>query len=106
MAERTQQSVRLDRFPIRVIMPKQGTERRVKGGGSPPKPFRDVNFDYRQSLSNQVGAIQNAIEPQLRQTKVAPVRVKVIAQAAAKSHRPEKTLFGRIMPNCWCGVVR
>ncbi len=81
-----------DRLPIKLIMPKQGTERRVAGGGTPPKPFREVTRQYRQGLSNQVAAIQRAIAPQLQTTKAAPVRVKVLAKAAAKSHRPE-TLF-------------
>lgn len=80
------------RLPIKLIMPKQGTERRVSGGGSPPKPFREVDAQYRKSLSNQVSAIREAIAPQLAVTRAAPVRVKVLAKAAAKSHRPE-TLF-------------
>jgi hypothetical protein len=86
------QRVGQDRLPIKLIMPKQGTERRVNGGGSPPKPFREVSPQYRQGLSNQVAAIQEAIAPQLQTTRAAPVRVKVLAKAAAKSHRPE-TLF-------------
>ena len=90
MAERFPPTRGLERLPIKLIMPKQGAERRVPPGGSPPKPFRIVNFDYRQSLGNQVKAIQSAIGPQLRQTNIAPVRVKVIPEAVAKSHRPEK----------------
>ena len=30
---------RQERLLIKVIMPKQGTERKVPGGGTPPKPF-------------------------------------------------------------------
>ena len=83
---------RQDRLPIKLIMPNQGTERRVAGGGSKPKPFREVSPQYRQGLSNQVSAIQEALAPQLQITQAAPVRVVVLAKAAAKSHRPE-TLF-------------
>ena len=83
---------RQDRLPIKLIMPKQGTERRVPGGGTPPKPFREVDAQYRKGLSNQVTAIQEALASQLAVTRTAPVRVKVLAKAAAKSHRPE-TLF-------------
>lgn len=79
-----------NRLPIKLIMPKQGVERRVPGGGSPPKPFRVVDEAYRQRLVNQVGAIRGALAPQMERTGTAPVRVKVIAKAAAKSHRPEK----------------
>lgn len=83
-----------DRLPIKLIMPKQGTERRVPGGGAPPKPFREVDDQYRSRLSNQVTAIQESILPQLRKVKIAPVRVKLIPRAAAKSHRPD-SIFSR-----------
>ena len=43
-----------DRLPIKLIMPKQGTERRIPPGGTPPKPFRTVDAKYRSHLSNQV----------------------------------------------------
>jgi len=70
-------------------MPRQGTERRVKVGGSTPKPFRPVDALYRTRLSHQVSAIRDAVVPQIQQTGVAPVRVKLLSRAAAKSHRPE-----------------
>jgi serine protease AprX len=78
-----------DRLLIKVIMPKQGQERKVAGGGTPPKPFRDVDSAYRNRLSSQVSAIRKAIIPQIRTAGAAPVRVKLISKAAAKSHRPE-----------------
>src|SRR5262245_9053858 len=48
---------RPERLPIKVILPNQGYERRVKGGGPPPKPFRPVTKEYRASLSSQVRGI-------------------------------------------------
>ena len=90
MADTLPLTRRPERLPIKLIMPKQGTERRVTGGGTQPKPFRLVDGEYRQRLGNQVSAIQRAIGPQLRQTYAAPVRVKVIPEAIAKSHRPER----------------
>ena len=105
MNESTHQAGRLERLPIRLIMPKQGTERRVSGGGSPPKPFRAVDVRYRRSLGNQVEAIQKAIEPRLPQTNVAPVRVKVIAGAVAKSHRPEKLFSEESCPIIGAGSL-
>ena len=44
---------------------------------------------YRARLSSQVSAIRTAIVPQIRTAGAAPVRVKLLSQAAAKSHRPE-----------------
>jgi serine protease AprX len=99
MAERGQPP-KSDRLPIKLIMPKQGREKRVSGGGSPPKPFREVNAAYRRSLAKQVSAIRDAVVPQVKQTGAAPVRVKLLTKAAAKSHRPE-TLFS----NATCPIV-
>jgi hypothetical protein len=70
-------------------MPKQGTERRITPGGTPPKPFRTVDAKYRSNLSHQVAALRSAIVPQVRRTRTAPIRVKLLSKAAAKSHRPE-----------------
>lgn len=97
MAETTRPP-RQERLLIKVIMPKQYTERKVPGGGSPPKPFRPVDEKYRASLSSQVAAIRTAIVPQLRTVGAAPVRVKLVSQAAAKSHRPEHLFSAQSCP--------
>ena len=89
---------RQERLLIKVIMPKQGTERKVPGGGSPPKPFRPVEGKYRASLSSQVSAIRTAIEPQIETAGAAPVRVKLVPKAAAKSHRPENLFSAQSCP--------
>ena len=99
MAERGQPP-KSDRLPIKLIMPKQGREKRVPGGGGSPKPFREVNAAYRRSLAKQVSAIRDAVVPQVKQTGAAPVRVKLLTKAAAKSHRPE-ALFS----NATCPIV-
>jgi serine protease AprX len=80
---------RHERLPIKLIMPKQGTEQKLKPGGTPPKPFRTVDVEYRGRLSNQISGIRTALVPQIRRTGAAPVRVKLLSKAAAKSHRPE-----------------
>jgi len=87
-----------ERLLIKVIMPKQGTERRVPPGGTPPKAFRPVNHEYRQSLSAQVSAIRTAIVPQVRNAEAAPVRVKLLSKAAAKSHRPDSLFSAASCP--------
>lgn len=87
-----------DRLPIKLIMPKQGKEKRVPGGGTPPKPFRAVDSAYRKSLSTQVSAIREALVPQIKQTGSAPVRVKLLTKAAAKSHRPEQLFSSETCP--------
>src|ERR1700676_2516090 len=89
---------RMERLLIKVIMPKQGMERKVPGGGTPPKPFRSVDMKYRASLSSQVSAIRTAIVPQIKTAGAAPVRVKLLSKAAAKSHRPEHLFSGQSCP--------
>ena len=60
----------------------------MPGGGTPPKLFRPVDEKYRASLSSQIAAIRTAIAPQILTAGAAPVRVKLLSTAAAKSHRP------------------
>ncbi len=57
---------RIEHLPIKLIMPRQGKERKVEPGGGPPEPFREVDATYRRSLSNQISAIQTAITPHNR----------------------------------------
>ena len=87
-----------ERLLIKLIMPKQGTERKVQTGGSPPKPFRTVDAKYRARLSAQVSAIRTAVVPQMPAAGAAPIRVKLMSKAAAKSHRPENLFSAQSCP--------
>ena len=80
-----------DRLPIKLILPNQGKQKPVHGGGT-KKLFRQVTTEYRHSLARQVGAIREALTPAMRRAGSAPLRVKLVATASAKSHLP-KTLF-------------
>lgn len=94
-----------DRLPIKVILPKQGKERAVSGGGGRQTPFRPVDRDYRSRLSNQVSAIESALRPQMMLTNSAPVRVKVITRASAKSHRPDSLFSQQSCPIIGAGSL-
>ncbi|MFO0754367.1 MAG: S8 family peptidase, partial [Thermodesulfovibrionales bacterium] len=87
-----------ERLPIKLIMPRQGAERKVPGGGSPPKPFRTVDAAYRKRLSNEVSAISEALFSQVKQTAAVPVRIKLLKKAAAKSHRPQQLFSSETCP--------
>lgn len=89
-----------NRLPIKLILPKQGNERRKQGGGSKIPPFRTVDAEYRHSLSNQVLAIKQVYKNKLEKNRVAPCRVKLIPKATAKSHRP-----GKIFSNSTCPII-
>lgn len=90
MAERNTPEGSSERLPIKLILPKQGQERPVPAGGTPPKPFREVGRDYRSSLETRVSAIRTAGSAELKRTGTVPVRVKLLPKAVAKSHRPEQ----------------
>lgn len=92
------QDGRAERLLIKLILPHQGVERRVSGGGSPPKPFRGVTREFRGRLANQVTAIRTAIRPAIIRTGGAPVRVRLLPQAFAKSHRPKNLFSDRTCP--------
>lgn len=94
-----------ERLPIKLIMPKQGQESRVKGGGAPPTPFRTVDSKYRSHLNNQVAALRRAIIPQVARTGGAAVRVKLLTQAVAKSHRPEHLFSPQSCPIIGAGKL-
>lgn len=62
-------------------------------------PFRPVNTEYRQSLTRQIAAIRDTTLPQMKEVGVAPVRVKLLTKAAAKSHRPESLFSDKTCPS-------
>lgn len=86
------------RLPIKLIMPKQGVERPVRGGGGKKEPFRAVDKNYRRGLSKQVSAIHESLSKKIGATGAAPVRVSLISKASAKSHRPEQLFSDQTCP--------
>ncbi|MBI3568139.1 MAG: S8 family peptidase [Gemmatimonadetes bacterium] len=87
-----------ERLPIKLIMPNQGRERPVQGGGKAPVPFREVTPELRASLGTQVRAIETALLPQIERAGAAAVRVQLLSRALAKSHRPERLFCERTCP--------
>ena len=86
------------RLPIKFIMPKQGSELRTKGGGGDKKPFRTIDSTYRERLSNQIMEIRKSLPEQIKNIGAAPIRVSLIPEAIAKTHRPEKLFSERTCP--------
>ena len=94
-----------DRLPIKLILPNQGTQKPVQGGG-PKKLFRPVTTEYRDSLARQVVAIREALTPAMRRAGSAPLRVKLVATASAKSHLPRNLFTPGHVPNYRLWVAR
>ena len=86
------------RLPIKFIMPKQGSELRTKGGGGAKKPFRPIDSAYRERLSNQIMEIRKSLPEQIKNVGAAPIRVSLIPEGIAKTHRPEKLFSERTCP--------
>lgn len=79
------------RLPIKVILPDQGNERRIPGGGSPPRPFRQVTAEFRQSLLRQIASVESSFPaPSMASRGPVPLRVSLVSKAVAKSHRPNR----------------
>jgi len=93
MAKGQLESTSESRRPIKVILPEQGAVRGVPPGGSSAGPFRPVDSEFRNSLGRQVAKLRQVIVPLARRTGSAPMRVKLLPRALAKTHRPDKQLF-------------
>ena len=104
MAEREPPTEHI-RLPIKVVLPNQGKERIVSGGGGKSAPFRPVDGEFRLRLRNQVDALQRAIVPLARRTGSAPMRVKLHPLAVAKSHRPEMLFSQETCPIIGAGQL-
>ncbi len=96
---------RPERLPIKVVLPNQGDRRRVLGGGSAAKPFRDVNQEFRASLAKQVIAIRDGLATPFKTVGVAPLRVGLTPKAFAKSHRPRALFSSKTCPIVGAGQL-
>jgi serine protease AprX len=97
-------SIKKERLPIKVILPKQGTEKKTPAGGG-SKLFRPVDQKYRASLSNQVTTIRTSLLSQINKTGSIPIRVKLISKASAKSHRPQSLFTQETCPIIGAGPL-
>lgn len=93
------------RLPIKVILPRQGTERRQQAGGSKPEPFREVDQAFRERLRNQITALRQAIAPAAERIGGAPIRARLHSRALAKSHRPETLFSSNTCPIVGAGAL-
>ncbi len=107
MAERppSKQQGPAEHLLIKVILPKQGVERKVPAGASAPRPFRTVDATFRKSLSTRVRTLQHAIESSARSVGAVPVLVKLLSVASAKSHRPETLFSSKTCPIIGAGKL-
>ena len=65
---------------------------------APKEPFRPIDSAYRERLSNQIMEIRKSLPEQIKNVGAAPIRVSLIPEAIAKTHRPEKLFSERTCP--------
>ena len=94
-----------ERLPIKLVLPEQGDRKPNTPGRSDGEPFREVDAKFRTSLGNQVSAIQRGLQAPLDEVGVAPVRVKLIPRAYAKSHRPRDLFSENTCPIVGAGQL-
>lgn len=87
-----------ERLFIKVILPKQGMEKKVIGRSGPSIPFRLVDSKFRQSLSSRIQAVEQAIKTPAKKLGAVPARIKLVSKAIAKSHRPENIFSENTCP--------
>lgn len=105
MAVQPKTKTRTDLLPIKLILPQQGREKRVTGGGGKRVPFRDVDVAFRKGLATQIAAVSDAVNKQMTAAGAAPVRVKLVSKASAKSHRPDELFSEKTCPIVGAGKL-
>ena len=78
------------KLPLKVVPTLERDFYNPESGGGPKKVFTPVTAEFRQKLSSQVIDIRNHFAKTFREFPKVPAvaRVRVRADAIAKSHRP------------------
>jgi serine protease AprX len=76
-----------ERLYIKVVMPKQGIEKKKVGGGPKPKPFKPVTPQLRSRLLGELASADHLLDVQPLTRPVVPLRIILETKALAKSHR-------------------
>ena len=89
-----------ERLPIKVVPALESDYYKPDGGGGPKKVFDEVTPEIRQGLAAQVIDIRNHLASSFSQYPGVPAvaKVKIKADALAKSHRPTALLTERTCP--------
>jgi serine protease AprX len=93
------------RFYIKVVLPKQGQEKKNTGGGKTPEPLKPVTPGLRQQLLSQIGQVEEVFALTPPESRVVAARVRLEPQAQAKSHRPDKLFAQETCPIIGAGVA-
>ncbi|MBK8324818.1 MAG: hypothetical protein IPL06_19575 [Betaproteobacteria bacterium] len=86
-------------------MPDQGKEKPRLRRRRTAETLRNVDPKFRKGLATQVSAVTEAVKAQVKTTGAAPVRVKLLPEASAKSHRPDDLFSEKTCPIVGAGKL-
>jgi hypothetical protein len=75
-----------ERLYVKIVMPKQGVEKKKPGGGLKPKPFTPVTPAVRTRLAAGLDSVERLLTSVPSDRPVLPLRAVVVPKALAKSH--------------------
>jgi hypothetical protein len=77
-----------ERLYIKLILPKQGRDKKVQPGGSEAVPFKKITPDFTKKLLQMLDHAVEALKAEPSHLKIIPLHVFLEKEALAKSHRP------------------
>lgn len=86
------------RLYIKVVLPRQGQEKKNPPGGGARKPLKPVTPVFRQQLLSQLSEVESVFALTPPEARVMPARVRLEPQAQAKTHRPDKLFAPETCP--------
>ena len=87
-----------ERLYVKIVMPRQGKEKRKTGGGGEVKPFTPVTDAARQKLVHGLDSAEQLLARAPLQNQVVPLRASLVTKALAKSHWQEALFDERSCP--------
>jgi hypothetical protein len=87
-----------ERLYIKLILPKQGTDKKVPGGSGKVEPFKEINESFTNKLIQTLDNAAQTLKTESSKLKIIPLQVLLENKAVAKSHRPIELFNGKTCP--------
>ena len=87
-----------ERLYVKIVMPRQGREKKKPGGGGVAKPFVPVTGAMRQKLVHGLDSAEQLLARASLQSQVVPLKASLVSKALAKSHWQDALFDSRSCP--------
>lgn len=87
-----------DRLYIKLILPGQGRDRTVPGGGGKNEPFKEITPEFTNTILKTLDQAVQTIKAETTYLEIIPLQVFLEKKAYAKSHRPTDLFNERTCP--------